>query len=647
MGYARDFIGAIESVLAGVAERGVRVIANAGGVNPPACAAAVRAGRREARRVGQGAHRRRHRRRPAAAHRRADRRRGTRSPTWTPASRSRPCAIACSRPTRTSARCRSSRRWRAARTSSSRAARPTRRSRWRRCATSSAGRADDWDRLAAGIIAGHIIECGAQCSGGNCLYDWQNIPDLANVGYPIVEGAPTGRSSITKHPNTGGRISVPSVTEQLVYEMGDPHSYITPDVVADFTSIRLEPMGENRVRVFGIKGRPRDRQAQGVDRVSRRLQGRRHARVRLAGRAREGAARRPRAARAARPPRASSSIRSSRSSSARRRRTAVSPATRTIRRRSSSASACVAEDKAAVERFTREIVPLVLNGPPSVTGFAGGRPKVEEIVAYWPALIDKQRRADESRGALVKVRLLDIAHARSGDKGDTANVGVIALQPRVVPILERVPHSRARRASISPAHHRRRRALRASQSERAELPAARRARRRRNAVAQDGRTGQGVFDRSASPRSRRARRRSARRRANGQLAGADARVTALFVQCRSHPHHDTKRAVGENPCCSSLIGISRVEDRSHAQHGELGAQRKRVIELRREAPAHRAVTDGGHGDLCGGVGNALLMPELDNKPAVAEQDFLNVRASAVEKCLARWHRVPARALAAR
>ena len=92
-------------------------------------------------------------------------------------------------------------------------------------------------------------------------------------------------------------------------------------------------------------------------------------------------------------------------------------------------------DKAKVERFTREIVPLVLNGPPSVTGFAGGKPKVEEIVAYWPALVDKTVVADEGRGARMKVRLLDIAHARSGDKGDTANVGVIALKPEWYAVL--------------------------------------------------------------------------------------------------------------------------------------------------------------------------------------------------------------------
>ncbi len=116
---------------------------------------------------------------------------------------------------------------------------------------------DDWDKVSAGTIAGHIIECGAQSSGGNCQYDWQNIPDMANIGFPIVEASPNGEFIVTKHEGTGGRVNIQSVKEQLLYEMGDPHEYITPDVVADFASINLEPAGENRVRVFGITGHPK------------------------------------------------------------------------------------------------------------------------------------------------------------------------------------------------------------------------------------------------------------------------------------------------------------------------------------------------------------------------------------------------------
>ncbi|MGH9822589.1 MAG: acyclic terpene utilization AtuA family protein, partial [Blastocatellia bacterium] len=116
--------------------------------------------------------------------------------------------------------------------------------------------ADDWDLLAAGTIAGHTIECGAQSTGGNCLIDWETIPNVADIGYPIIEAQSDGTFVITKHEGTGGRVSVASVKEQLLYEMGDPKEYITPDCVADFTTINLAQDGANRVRFSGIKGRP-------------------------------------------------------------------------------------------------------------------------------------------------------------------------------------------------------------------------------------------------------------------------------------------------------------------------------------------------------------------------------------------------------
>jgi len=245
----------------------------------------------------------------------------------------------------------------------------------------------DWNLLAAGIVAGHIIECGAQCSGGNCLHHWQTIPDLANVGYPIVEARADGSFDITKHPGTGGRVSVPSVTEQLVYEMGDPRSYITPDVIADFTTIRLEQSGPDRVRAFGIKGRaPTDKLKVSVGyRAGFKSVGTllyawpdALAKARLADRVLRDRLRMLRlefdtiltefvGANATHGPLVDPTC---------------DPPEVQLRVGVRSAN------ERAVERFTREIAPLVLNGPPTVTGFAGGRPKVEEIVAYWPALID-------------------------------------------------------------------------------------------------------------------------------------------------------------------------------------------------------------------------------------------------------------------
>ncbi|HEV8136329.1 MAG TPA: acyclic terpene utilization AtuA family protein [Pyrinomonadaceae bacterium] len=250
--------------------------------------------------------------------------------------------------------------------------------------------ATDWDKLSAGTIAGHIIECGAQASGGNCQYDWQNIPDMANVGFPIAEASSDGTFVITKHIGSGGRVNVPSVKEQLVYEMGDPHEYITPDCVADFTTIQLEDAGEDRVRVFGVRGRPATdsfkvsisysagfkavgtlvyawpdafAKAQKADKILReRLErlGLRFDQV-LTEFVGANATHGPLAG----PPSAD----------------APEVQLRVGVRGS---------DRASIERFTKEIAPLILTGPPAVTGFAGGRPKVEEIVAYWPALIPKE-----------------------------------------------------------------------------------------------------------------------------------------------------------------------------------------------------------------------------------------------------------------
>ncbi len=116
-------------------------------------------------------------------------------------------------------------------------------------------RADDWNRRAAGVVAGHVIECGGQASGGNFCGGWQSVPDLANLGYPLVEVEEDGSFVVTKHASLGGAVTAPIVKEQLLYEILDPRAYETPDVVADFTTIQLRDDGQDRVHVSGIRGR--------------------------------------------------------------------------------------------------------------------------------------------------------------------------------------------------------------------------------------------------------------------------------------------------------------------------------------------------------------------------------------------------------
>ncbi len=249
--------------------------------------------------------------------------------------------------------------------------------------------ADDWDKLAAGTIAGHIIECGAQCSGGNCQYDWQNIPDMANVGFPIAEASPDATFVITKHDGTGGRVNVQSVKEQLVYEMGDPYEYITPDCVADFTTIHLADDGADRVRVFGIKGRS----ATDSLKVSISYSAGYKAVGTLVYAWPDAYAKAKAADQILRMRLDRLGLRFDQVL------TEFVGANATHGILAGEPSTDIAEvqlrvgvrgnDRAAIERFTKEIAPLILTGPPAVTGFAGGRPKVEEIVAYWPALIPK------------------------------------------------------------------------------------------------------------------------------------------------------------------------------------------------------------------------------------------------------------------
>ncbi len=248
---------------------------------------------------------------------------------------------------------------------------------------------DDWNLLAAGAVAGHTIECGAQATGGNCQVDWKTMPDYADIGYPILEAEPDGTFVITKHAGTGGRVNVAGVTEQLLYEIGDPRSFLTPDVIADFTTIHLEQSAPDRVRFSGIQGRAPTEfykvsisYSAGFKAIGELVY------------AWPDAYEKARAA----------------DRTLRLRLDRLGLRFDSINTQFAGANACHGErlsgepspdlaevfmrvgvrstDQAAVDRFTKEIAPLALNGPPVVT-YVGGRPKVEEVVAYWPALIPK------------------------------------------------------------------------------------------------------------------------------------------------------------------------------------------------------------------------------------------------------------------
>lgn len=318
----------------------------------------------------------------------------------------------------------------------------------------------DWDRLAGSVVAGHILECGAQSTGGNST-DWRTQPKLESVGYPVMIGAPDGSFVVTKHPGTGGRVDLATVSEQLVYEMGDPSGYITPDVTADFRTIELAPAGRDRVAVRGVKGRPPPPTWKvsiayadgykctgsiivcGPDAVAK---ARAFARIfwkrlpfdfaathtELVG---FDACHGPMAPR-------------------------HEPNEVLLRLSVRDPD----EDKC--EEFGRMLPSLILSGPPGVA-ITGGRPKPTEILAYWPALVPRDKLALKVEvfdtaggpgkvrpvtmppapgpglagpapkpalpavptGRTVKAPLAAIAYGRSGDKGDTANVGIVARSP--------------------------------------------------------------------------------------------------------------------------------------------------------------------------------------------------------------------------
>ena len=246
---------------------------------------------------------------------------------------------------------------------------------------------DDWPRLSAATVAGHLIECGAQATGG-LWCNYQEAEDLANVGYPLVDVEPDGSFVITKPATTGGAVNVETVAEQLLYEVGDPAAYLTPDVVADFTSVRLEPAGPDAVRVTTTRGAP----ATDMYKVSIAYRDGYSASgtLTLIG-----------------PDAVQKAVLCGDMIRERLRRINMYPEQSYVE--VLGAGACVPgvladrplpvevvlrvsmrdSRRAVVERFTKEFAPLVTSGPAGVSGYTAGRPPVREVYAYWPALVAK------------------------------------------------------------------------------------------------------------------------------------------------------------------------------------------------------------------------------------------------------------------
>jgi len=328
---------------------------------------------------------------------------------------------------------------------------------------------DDYDKLAQGSLAGHLLECGAQATGG-LFTDWQSVPDWEVIGYPIAECRADGVFSITKPVDTGGLVTPATVAEQVVYEIGDPGSYLLADVVCDFTHVSLEPDGLERVRVSGAKGRA----PTGTYKVSGTYADgfRCVLTVMLGGIDADKKAYRVARALIARtsamfkqldmPPYSETSIEvigaeDTYGDHARK------PASRDVVLK----VAVRHPMKDALDIFSREVTSAGTSMAPGLTGLFGGRPKVTPVVRHFPFLIDKDKvpvsfevdgksepvdctptgggdatpafsvssKTYMPSGDTVEVPLIRLAHGRSGDKGNDANIGIIARNPAYLPLL--------------------------------------------------------------------------------------------------------------------------------------------------------------------------------------------------------------------
>jgi len=319
--------------------------------------------------------------------------------------------------------------------------------------------ADDWNRLAAGIVAGHIIECGTQCTGGN-FTDWQKVKSLSNLGFPLVEAFPDGTFTVTKHPGTGGLVSVHSISEQLLYEMGTPQ-YLAPDCIARFDSIRLTQDGPDRVKVSGIVGEPPPEKLK----VSVSFSHGYRAFGRLVVTGPDSLAKAEKVAQLVWESAGGTDLFEDTCTQFLAWNATHPPLTDSEPSEIMVQLAVRDHDEKKINsRFGVQVVPRVLGSVPGITVLADqGRPRASDVVGYWPALIDRScvpmrvvvgdddeidvpyldlataapagpaftsesppHPSGGGGGQTVTVPLSRLCLARSGDKGDTSNVGVLA-----------------------------------------------------------------------------------------------------------------------------------------------------------------------------------------------------------------------------